>query len=138
MFTRFSSLALGIAVLALTCGWSPSDARTEDPALTARAKAFVAALEAGRIDRAAVDPSVSAALGDDVVAKLAGQLRGAGEIRWTFVSRISAERYDIAFYRLASRLGTLRLSFGADRSGRVRDFRLRPEAGAEAAPGGAS
>ncbi len=127
-----------LAALALTCGWSPSDARSEDPALTAKAKAFVAALGAGRIDRAAVDPSISAALGDDVLAKLAGQLRGAGEIRWTFVSRVSADHRDVAFYRLVSRLGTLRLSFGADRTGRVRDFRLRPEAGPDAAPGAAS
>lgn len=109
--------------------WTLADAAREDPALTARAAAFMNGVAAGRIDRSHVSPDVNAALDDNTLRVLAKQLTAAGDPSWSFVSRVRTPAGERGFYRLAYGKVKLRLSFGTSDDGQVTAFRLVPELG---------
>ncbi len=96
----------------------------EDPAISAKLRAFFAALQRGEIDRAAVTDEVNAALSDAALQQVKAQMASLGAIdTLTFVGRQAAGGMTAYRYRATFSSGkTLPITFALDANGKIASF----------------
>ena len=106
----------------------PTAAPNEDPAITVRAQAEFAALQAGKIDRSHYAKAAADALTDAVVASLSKQLKPYGDVR-TFLYRGKAVDKDGTnyYYTVMCEKGNLSLSLAIDAHDKIAGLSAGPE-----------
>jgi hypothetical protein len=124
-------IGLGVATLILqpaaaSTEWTLAQSQHENAAVAAQARAFLAKVSAGTVDRSKLTDGLNAALDDRTLDVLESRLHGTS-FSWDFVSEVRTPRDDRIFYRLTTGTSVLRFSFGVDADGRVSTFRLAPE-----------
>jgi hypothetical protein len=106
----------------------PTAAPNEDPAITVRAQAEFAALQAGKIDHSHYAKTAADALTDAVVATLSKQLKPYGDVR-TFLYRGKAVDKDGTnyYYTVMCEKGNLSLSLAIDTHDKIAGLSVGPE-----------
>jgi hypothetical protein len=98
---------------------SPASSTTEDPSITAAAKAFYDQLLLGKVDRSKLSATVNSALTDSIVAALAKQLGGFGTPKWEYLKQVKAGAGTAQAYKLSYSGPTLYLTFGVSQGGTI-------------------
>ena len=121
-FTRtILALALAAAPLAARSATPPPN-----PAMLAQAKATLAQLQAGKLDRSTLAPATSGALSDKQVQQVEGMLSGLGPpVSFTQQQAMSQGGNNYAIYAVTFANGTtLNYVFSENSSGQVTGFRF--------------
>jgi hypothetical protein len=107
---------------------SPAPGPTVAPTITAKAKEWLHRFQTGDIDRAQLEPSMSAALTADVVKQLKDELSPLGDAQsFTITSQQSLGEGITAYvYRVAFRSSSINEIIAFDAQGKISGFRLTP------------
>jgi hypothetical protein len=103
-------------------------AAREDPAVTARVKAFMVRLLAGHIDRSQMTDAFSSNVSDAMAARISSQLAALGTSTWAYRGKIDRPGGPVYTYLLTYPAGTVRLVIQFDSaSNKVSSLGLSPQ-----------
>jgi CubicO group peptidase (beta-lactamase class C family) len=103
-----------------------ASAASEDPAVTARLRAFLAQIASGRLDTSTMSPQMAAAMTPDVIAQIAAVTAPLGELRsLTFRGQDTVQGFRRHHYTAAFAGGqTLPLTLVLDANGKIAGFQF--------------
>jgi hypothetical protein len=116
------SLALAVALPLFAWGATPAP----NSAMLSQAKATLAQLQSGKLDRSTLAPATSGAVSDKQLQQVEGMLSGLGPpVSFTQQQSMSQAGNSYAVYNVTFQNGTqLKYIFSVDSSGQITGFRF--------------